>query len=43
MLVTGNSEYLYFQYLSFNTDLESEASLLNKSVTWISQIVSKEL
>lgn len=43
MLMTGNSEYLYYKYFSVNTKFESEAMLLNKSATWACQIVSKEL
>ena len=43
MLMTGNSESLYYKYFSVNTKFDSEAILLHKSATWTCQIVSKEL
>ena len=33
MLMTGNSESLYYKYFSVNTKFDSEAILLHKSAT----------
>ena len=41
--MTGNSEYLYLKSFSVNAEFESEPIMVNKSVTWICQIVSQEL
>ena len=43
MLMTGNSESLYYKYFSVNTKFESEAILFNKSLTPTCQIGSTEL
>lgn len=38
-----NSGYLYLKYFSVNTKFETQVIVLNRSVTWICQIISKEL